>query len=59
MLHDEPIYLKDKIIGDDELKNYEKKIQNQTDAQISDLEKKLAEKEKEVMTIWIKSTMSQ
>ncbi len=51
--------LKDKIIGEDELKNYEKKIQNQTDAQISDLEKKLAEKEKEVMTIWIKSTMSQ
>jgi len=43
--------LKDKIIGEDELKNYGKKIQNQTDAQISDLEKKLTEKEKEVMTI--------
>mgnify|MGYP000907668820 FL=1 len=43
--------LKDKIIGEDELKNYEKKIQNQTDTQISDLEKKLTEKEKEVMTI--------
>ena len=43
--------LKDKIISEDELKNYEKKIQNQTDTQISDLEKKLAEKEKEVMTI--------
>ena len=37
--------LKDKIIGEDELKNYGKKIQNQTDAQISDLEKKLTEKE--------------
>ena len=32
-------------------KNYEKKIQNSTDNQVSDLEKKLQEKEKEIMTI--------
>ena len=43
--------LKDKKIGEDELKNFEKKIQNSTDKQTSDLEKKLAEKEKEIMTI--------
>ncbi len=43
--------LKNKTIGEDESKNYEKKIQNLTDKQISDLEKKLAEKEKEIMKI--------
>ena len=43
--------LKDKKIGEDELKKFEKKIQNSTDKQISDLEKKLKEKEKEIMTI--------
>ena len=43
--------LKEKIIGEDELKNYEKKIQNTTDKQISELEKKLENKEKEIMTI--------
>ena len=43
--------LKDKKIGEDELKNFEKKIQNSTDNQISELEKKLAAKEKEIMTI--------
>ena len=43
--------LKDKKIGEDECKNSEKKIQNLTDAQISELEKKLIEKEKEIMTI--------
>ena len=42
---------KDKKIGEDESKNSEKKIQNITDKQISKLEKKLAEKEKEIMTI--------
>jgi len=42
---------KDKKIGEDESKNYEKKIQNVTDKQILELEKKLAEKEKEIMTI--------
>ena len=44
-------YLKDKKIGEDECKNSEKKIQNLTDQQIKDLEKKLEEKEKEIMTI--------
>tara|TARA_B100001123_G_scaffold110854_1_gene128990 strand:- start:1322 stop:1882 length:561 start_codon:yes stop_codon:yes gene_type:complete len=43
--------LKEKTISEDELKNYEKKIQNTTDKQISDLEKKLEAKEKEIMTI--------
>ena len=43
--------LKEKKIGEDELKNYEKKIQNSTDNQILELEKKLKEKEKEIMTI--------
>ena len=41
----------DKKIGEDECKNYEKKIQNLTDKQIAELEKKLEDKEKEVMTI--------
>ena len=43
--------LKDKKISEDELKNFEKKIQNSTDNQILELEKKLKEKEKEIMTI--------
>ena len=43
--------LKDKKIGEDELKNFEKKIQNSTDHQISELEKRLKDKEKEIMTI--------
>ncbi len=43
--------LKNKTIGEDELKNSEKKIQNITDAQISELEKRLKEKEKEIMTV--------
>ncbi len=43
--------LKDKVIGEDESKNFEKKIQNLTDEKISELEKKLAEKEKEIMTV--------
>ena len=43
--------LKDKKIGEDESKNYEKKIQNSTDKQISELEKKLEIKEKEIMII--------
>ena len=42
---------KDKKIGEDESKNSEKKIQNSTDSQISELEKKLKEKEKEIMTV--------
>ena len=43
--------LKSKDIGEDEWKNFEKKIQNLTDQQISELEKKLANKEKEIMTV--------
>ena len=43
--------LKEKNIGTDECDNYEKKIQNSTDKQILELEKKLDEKEKEIMKI--------
>jgi len=42
---------KDKTIGEDEEKNSEKKIQNLTDKHIVDLEKRLTEKEKEIMTV--------
>ena len=44
-------YLKDKKIGEDELKKSEKRIQNLTDTQIAELEKKFKEKEKEIMTV--------
>ena len=43
--------LKDKEIGEDELKKSEKTIQNLTDTQIAELEKKFKEKEKEIMTV--------
>ena len=43
--------LKEKKIGEDECKNSEKKIQSLTDDQISELEKRLKEKEKEIMTV--------
>mgnify|MGYP006106303435 CR=1 FL=1 len=43
--------LKEKKIGEDESKNLEKKIQVITDNQISELEKKFKEKEKEIMTV--------
>ena len=43
--------LKDKNIGEDELKKFEKKIQDSTDKQTSELEKKLEDKEKEIMRI--------
>ena len=42
---------KEKKISEDESKKSEKRIQNLTDAQILELEKKLAAKEKEIMTI--------
>ena len=42
---------KEKKIGEDESKKSEKKIQNLTDKQISELEKKLEDKEKEIMTV--------
>ena len=43
--------LKDKKIGEDDLKKLEKQIQNTTDKQISEVERKLGEKEKEIMTV--------
>jgi len=43
--------LKDKLTTEDEVNNYEKKIQSLTDDQTSELEKRLAEKEKEIMII--------
>tara|TARA_B110000438_G_scaffold291597_1_gene328734 strand:- start:75 stop:635 length:561 start_codon:yes stop_codon:yes gene_type:complete len=43
--------LKEKTIGEDEFKKNEKKIQNLTDIQIVELEKKLEIKEKEIMTV--------
>ena len=43
--------LKEKEIGEDEFKNYEKKIQNSTDKKIFELENKLEKKEKEIMTV--------
>ena len=43
--------LKDKKLGEDEYKKCEKRIQDLTDKQISELEKRLKEKEKEIMTI--------
>ncbi len=43
--------LKTKKISEDESKNFEKKIQNSTDKQISELDKRLEEKEKEIMTV--------
>ena len=43
--------LKEKKISEDECKNFEKKIQISTDAQISKVDKKLQEKEKEIMSI--------
>ena len=43
--------LKDKIISEDDNKNFEKNIQKLTDTNIEDLEKILAEKEKEIIQI--------
>ena len=43
--------LKDKKIGEDEEKNYEKNIQNITDKHISIVDDKIASKEKEIMKV--------
>jgi ribosome recycling factor len=43
--------LKEKKIGQDECDNFEKKIQNSTDKNILELEKKLDDKEKEIMKV--------
>ena len=44
--------LKSKDIGEDEEKNYEKKVQTITDDHIKAVEDKVSSKEKEIMTIW-------
>ena len=43
--------LKDKLISEDENKNFEKKIQKLTDQNIENIEKILNEKEKEIIQI--------
>ena len=43
--------LKDKIISEDDNKNFEKNIQKLTDKNIENIEKILAEKEKEISQI--------
>ena len=43
--------LKDKVISEDQNKNFEKTIQNLTDTNISDIEKITADKEKEISQI--------
>ena len=43
--------LKDKEIGEDEEKNYEKKVQTITDNHIKSVDEKVSSKEKEIMTI--------
>ena len=43
--------LKDKEIGEDDEKNYEKKVQNITDNHIKSVDDKVSSKEKEIMTI--------
>ena len=50
--------LKDKIISEDDNKNYEKNIQKLTDSNIENIEKILNDKEKEISQIWTNSTMS-
>ena len=49
--------LKDKIISEDQSKNFEKNIQKLTDLNIENIEKILTNKEKEISQIWINSTM--
>ena len=49
--------LKDKIISEDNNKNYEKNIQKLTDNNISNIETILTNKEKEISQIWTNSTI--
>jgi len=49
--------LKDKIISEDQNKNFEKTIQKITDTSVENIEKILNEKEKEISQIWINSTI--
>ena len=48
--------LKDKIISEDENKNFEKNTQKMTDLSIENIEKILLAKKKEILQIWINST---
>ena len=48
---------KDKIISEDQSKNYEKNIQKLTDTNIENIDKILSIKEKEIIQIWINSTI--
>ena len=48
--------LKEKKISEDESKDFEKQIQKNTDDNISLIDKILVDKEKEILTLWIKST---
>jgi len=48
--------LKDKILTEDENKNFEKNIQKITDESIANIDKILIDKEKEILQIWINST---
>ena len=48
--------LKEKIISEDENKSSEKNIQKLTDSNIETIDKILAEKEKEILQVWINST---
>ena len=48
---------KDKTISEDQSKNYEKNIQKLTDTNIENIEKILSIKEKEIIQIWINSTI--
>ena len=50
--------LKDKLISEDANKNFEKNIQKLTDQSIENIENIISEKEKEIIQIWINSTMS-
>ena len=47
--------LKDKQASEDETKNFEKKIQKITDDNVVVIEKIVADKEKEILSIWIVS----
>ena len=49
--------LKDKIISEDDNKNFEKNIQKLTDLNIEIIEKVIIEKEKEIIQIWINSVI--
>ena len=48
---------KDKLISEDQSKNYEKSIQKLTDSNIQNIEKILSEKEKEIIQIWTNSAI--